>query len=194
VHVGCAPKALPLTRTLPPPPPTHTLPLIQFLVGELAVDQLRVNPKNAVGALPSLLGLTHAEYLAAHGTPVFAVEDGPAGPAGPLRVSLQYRDEPLSATPELLTGLYLQTIGSFIQQSEGRAADVVALAVPPHYTPAQRVALLDAAKVAGLSSPATKVYLVSSVAAAVAAYGSKHRQALAAEQAPEVPLGTEWQR
>ncbi len=98
-----------------------------FFVGELAVDQLRVNPKNAVGALPNLLGTSRAAYVAAHGAPAFALEDGPAGPDSACEVALSYRGDSLRASGPLLAGLFLDTIQSFVVASEGRAPDVAVL-------------------------------------------------------------------
>ena len=59
-----------------------------------------------------------------------------------------------------------------------RAVLCLATAVPPHLTPRQHRAFLDAVAVAGVSG---KVFLVSSLTAAVVAYAKKHRQAITAE-------------
>ena len=57
----------------------------QLLQGELAVDQIRINPKNAVVGLPGVVGVTRSEYLATGAAPAFELIDGPKGK---LRVSV----------------------------------------------------------------------------------------------------------
>lgn len=48
----------------------------QFLVGELAVDQIRIAPKNAIIGLPNLIGVSKAAFESAHGVPPYELMDG----------------------------------------------------------------------------------------------------------------------
>lgn len=55
--------------------------------------------------------------------------------------------------------------------------------MPPYYSPRQRRAVLDAAKLAGLTCP---VNVVSSLTAAATAYAAKHRSGIAASETPRI--------
>eukprot|EP00899_Mesostigma_viride_P026156 jgi/Mesvir1/6725/Mv12096-RA.1 len=158
-------------------------------IGEPAVGQRGVNPRNTVTGLVKLLGTSHSEWSAA-ADPHNRYETQ-EGIGGRVACAVEYGGQPKALLPEqLLAMLLLKLLAQAKRQAttdagaeggrdgsqggQGPCRWKAVLAVPTAYGPAQKAAVMDAARIAGLFDNGNTCQVVSSEAAVASCYSLKH--------------------
>jgi molecular chaperone DnaK len=135
----------------------------RMLVGAAAKRQAQLNPQRTVHSLKRLLGRGYAapEVARAQAVLPFAIVLGASGEAC---VQIDGRDY----QPEQLQAVLLQRVRELAEEYVGAPVTDAILAVPTHFRPVQRRALVAAAQLAGLRA---RSVVNEPVAAALAAAG-----------------------
>jgi L1 cell adhesion molecule like protein len=131
-----------------------------------AFAQIHKNPKNTVFGVKSLLGKKFSDegvQKAIKGFP-FAVEEGEGGE--PV-ICVELQEKPMRYSPSQVAAMILKDLKEFAQKFTGQKFKQVVLAVPASYDEAQRAAVMEAGKGAGLEV----LRIISEPAAAAIAFG-----------------------
>eukprot|EP01116_Phalansterium_solitarium_P016395 TRINITY_DN3811_c0_g1_i1.p1 TRINITY_DN3811_c0_g1~~TRINITY_DN3811_c0_g1_i1.p1 ORF type:complete len:797 (+),score=327.93 TRINITY_DN3811_c0_g1_i1:77-2467(+) len=160
-------------------------------MGEDALNQFVSAPRATVSQLKRLLGVPFgdARLQADLQRLPFRIV---AGPEGSALIELGHGGESLQFRPEQLAAMLLEKVASFVALATGSDQPPTAvIAVPAGWNEAQRAAMVDAARIAGLSLAA----LVSEGTAAALSYGFAKTAAVraAARDAASSPAGAKAQ-
>jgi len=135
-------------------------------VGEAGVSQLTFNAQNTVMLIKRLIGLRYSEI------PASDLEQIPCkitqGPNDSVLAEVEYKGEKCQFTPVQILAMMFTQLGKYVEAEELSVehCDVV-IAIPVHFLDAQRRAVLQAARIAGLNV----VKLVNDACAAAVEYG-----------------------
>jgi len=134
----------------------------QRFMGVSAENQRNLNTKNTVSYFKNFLGRSFKEefvqkQLESVGAEVVELKDGKLG----FKVGDQ------SYVPEQILGMMLTKVKEIVERDQGEEISNCVISVPVHFTQTQRHAVLDAAKIAGLTS----VQIMNDTAAMALAYG-----------------------
>ena len=131
-------------------PSTVAFDVHRRLMGESAASQQASNPDNSVSALKSLLGLELSQAEELTPRPSARLVDGGEGGA---MVEVTLRGSAQRFSPTQLVAMLLHQLHACSERELGSAPSDCTIAVPLHFDPVRRRAVLDAAHIAGLRSP-----------------------------------------
>ena len=134
----------------------------QRFMGVSAENQRNINIRNSVSYFKNFLGRSFKDPFVqnqhgAVGAEVVELKDGKLG----------YKIDEDTFVGEQVLGMLLTKVREIVRADQGEEVDTCVLSVPQHFTQTQRLAVLDAAKIAGLS----KVHLMTDTSALALAYG-----------------------
>lgn len=134
-------------------------------MGESAASGITSNLKNTVTGPKAILGKKfHSEEIQ-NEIPLVAYEM--VDQAGDVGIPVQYNDERVIITPERAMSMLLKCMQNIAVQDQGAPVVDCVLSVPTYFTDAERQAMLDAAKIAGLNC----LRLMNDCTAAALSYG-----------------------
>lgn len=138
----------------------------QRFLGTDARGAQSTNIKNTVGSIKRLLGKKFAEPAVQHDIArlPFAVVEGPNGEC---LINVEYLGEMTTFTPEAVMGMMLADLKIIAEKESGSAITDCVISVPVYYTDAERHAMLDASRIAGLNC----LRLMNDTAATALGYG-----------------------
>ena len=139
---------------------------MESLVGDAAFAQMHKNARNTVYGVKGMLGKSFAdEALQAHIQAFpFKIEEGDAGAP---TVCVELQSKPQRFTPTELAAMILKDLKQTAEKFTGEKVKQVVLAVPASFSDAQRDALGEAGKGAGLEI----LRIINEPAAAAIAFG-----------------------
>lgn len=134
-------------------------------LGEAALSGITSNLKNTITGMKALVGKKfnckdvqdEAELVG------YKLVDV----AGGVGIPVQYNDEDLMMTPEKAMSMLMKCMKKIAELDQGGPVSDVVVSVPSYFTDAERHAMMDAAKIAGLNC----LRLMNDVTAAALSYG-----------------------
>ena len=134
-------------------------------LGEQALSGITSNLKNTVTGMKAIIGKKfHSESIQKEADLVaYTMVDQ----AGKVAIPVQYNDEQVMISPERAMAMFMKCLQKIAEMDQGMPVTDVVVAVPSYFTDAERHAMLDAAKVAGLNC----LRLMNDSTAAALSYG-----------------------